>query len=94
MVYVKYGKRTLLLDVFYPKDTSKRYPAVLLVHGGGWQSGDRSQQIPMAQEIAKSGFVAATIEYRLSPEAQYPAAIFDLKSAVRWLRANCEKYSY
>ena len=47
---------------------------------------------PMAQEIASAGFVAATIEYRLSPEAQYPAAIYDLKSAVRWLRANCEKY--
>lgn len=93
VVYVTYGKRKLRLDIFYPSDNTQNYPAVILVHGGGWRSGDRSQQIPMAQEMASAGFVAATVEYRLSPEAKYPAAIFDLKSAVRWLRANNETYN-
>jgi len=93
LVYVEYGKRKLRLDIFYPKDKSQKYPAVILVHGGGWQSGDKSQQFPMAQEIASAGFVTVAVEYRLSPEAKYPAAIVDLKSAVRWLRANGYKYS-
>jgi len=92
LVYVSYGKRKLRLDILRPKDTSQNYPAVLLVHGGGWRSGDKFQQLPMAQELASAGFVAATIEYRLSPEALYPAAIFDLKSAVRWIRANSPFY--
>jgi len=93
VVYAQYGKRKLRLDIFYAKDKSQNYPAVILVHGGGWRSGDKSQQIPMAQEIAAAGFVTTAVEYRLSPEAKYPAAILDLKSAVRWLRANDRKYN-
>jgi pectinesterase len=93
LVYAEYGKRKLRLNIFYPKDKLQKYPAVILVHGGGWRSGDKSQQLPMAQEIASAGFVTAAVEYRLSPEAKYPAAIADLKSAVRWLRANEYKYN-
>ncbi len=93
VVYTAYGERKLRLDILYPQDSSNRYPAVLLVHGGGWRSGDKSQQMPMAKAIASAGFVAASVEYRLSPEAKYPAAIFDIKSAVRWLRANSYKYN-
>ena len=93
VVYTSYGERRLLLDVFYPRNKNKLYPAVIFVHGGGWRSGDRSQQKPMAQEIAFAGFVTVQIEYRLSPEALYPAAIHDLKSAVRWIRANGGKYN-
>ncbi len=93
LVYVSYGKRSLHLDIFYYKDRTQSYPAVMLVHGGGWRSGDKSQQIPMAQEIAASGFVTVTVEYRLSPEAKYPAAILDIKTAVRWIRANASIYN-
>ena len=92
IVYNSIGNRNLHLDVFYPKRKTKLFPAVILVHGGGWRSGDKSQQVPMAQEIASHGFVAATVEYRLSPEAKFPAAIFDLKAAVRWIRANSSIY--
>lgn len=91
--YASYGKRKLHLDIVYPMDNSKLYHGVILVHGGGWRSGDKSQQIPIAIALAKSGLVAAAVEYRLSPEALYPAAIIDLKSAVRWMRANSEKYN-
>jgi len=93
IVYTSYGKRKLQLDIFYPEEKIQLYPALILVHGGGWRSGDKSQQLPMAQEIASAGFVTAIVEYRLSPEAKYPAAIFDLKSALRWLRTNNEKYN-
>ncbi|NWF88658.1 MAG: alpha/beta hydrolase [Ignavibacteriaceae bacterium] len=93
VVYKEYGKRKLRLDMFFPKENWQKYPAVILVHGGGWLSGDKSQQIPMAQELAAFGFVTAAVEYRLSPEAKYPAAILDLKSSIRWLRANSSKYN-
>lgn len=83
--------RNLLLNLYRPKN-DKKCPALLMVHGGGWSSGDLSLQIPMAQQIAAKGYVAIPVEYRLSPEALYPAAVYDLKTAVRWVRANADKY--
>lgn len=93
LVYCTIGDRKLHIDAFVPAGKSKKtYPAVLIIFGGGWRSGDRSQHIPMAQSLAKSGYVAFTVEYRLSTEALYPAAIYDVKAALRWIRANAAKY--
>jgi pectinesterase len=92
LVYASYGKRELHLDVFRSEDKSA-HPAVILIHGGGWRSGDRFQGIPMAQRLAARGYVAVTVEYRLSIEALYPAAVYDLKAAVRWLRAHAVEYA-
>ena len=92
--YCTVGSRNLQLDVFYPTAKRRRgYPAVLFIHGGGWRSGNRSQHVPMAQQLAAKGYVTATVEYRLSTEALYPAAVTDLKAAIRWLRANAKNYS-
>jgi pectinesterase len=94
IAYCSYGNRTLYLDAFYPAAHSpKIHPAVLLIHGGGWRSGDRSQQIPMAQQLAVKGYVAVTAEYQLSSEALYPAAVHDLKAAIRWLRAHASEFN-
>lgn len=95
VVYCRRNGRDLHLDAFYPaKSVGKKLrPAVLLIHGGGWRSGERSQQVPMAQGLAEKGYVAVTVEYRLSTEALYPAAVHDLKAAVRWLRANAQTYA-
>jgi pectinesterase len=93
VVYVEHGNRQLHLDIFYPANkVAGPYPGVILIHGGGWRSGDRSHQVPMAQQLAARGYVAAAVEYRLSPEAGYPAAIHDIKAAIRWLRENADKY--
>ncbi|MDU1889956.1 MAG: alpha/beta hydrolase [Dysgonomonas sp.] len=83
--------RNLLLNIYRPKDNNK-YPVLLMVHGGGWSSGDLSLQVPMAQEIASKGYVTIPVEYRLSPEAIYPAAVNDLKTVVRWIRKNADMY--
>jgi acetyl esterase/lipase len=90
--YKKVNGRQLLLDVFYPKNNKKKKPAVLLIFGGGWRSGDKTQNHAMATELAKQGYIAVSAEYRLSLEAAYPAAVADLRDAVRWMRGHAEKY--
>jgi len=91
--YAGINGRKLELDIFYPAKKSKKgYPAVLMIHGGGWRSGDRSHNTPTAKLLAANGYVAVSAEYRLSTEATYPAAVHDLKTAVRWIRANAKEY--
>lgn len=92
LVYASVGGRELHLDVFRPREAAGDMPALLFIHGGGWSSGDRSMEVPLALALAARGFVTATVEYRLSPEARYPAAVRDLKAAVRWLRAHAAEY--
>lgn len=86
-----FGKRSLHLDVFRPKNDLLR-PAVIMIHGGGWRSGTRSMQVPMAQMLAAKGFVTIPVEYQLSLEAKYPAAVYNLKAAIRFVKANAKKY--
>lgn len=88
------AERALKLDVFYPvKRKEGGYPAVLLVFGGGWKSGSKEMWEAYGYKLAEEGFVAVAAEYRLSPEAQYPAAVHDLKAAVRWMRAHANVYN-
>lgn len=91
VMYSKQG-RDLLLSILYPKDNIKVYPGILLIHGGGWRSGDPSQMIPLAHSLAAKGYVALSVEYRLSPEALYPAALEDLQAAIRWMHLNASEY--
>lgn len=83
--------RELKLDLFY-KDQKNTRPAVLMVHGGGWRSGDRTHNYTLAQQLAARGYVAIPVEYRLSTEALYPAAVQDLKAAVSWVRTHAKDY--
>jgi acetyl esterase/lipase len=86
-----YGRRDLHVDIFRPKST-ELLPALVMIHGGGWSSGDKSMEVPMAHLIAPHGFVTVAVEYQLSPEAKYPAAVHNIKSAIRWLKANAATY--
>jgi acetyl esterase/lipase len=85
-VYAQYGARCMKLDVYRP--AGEKLPVVVLVHGGGWKSGYRSEFVPMALRFAQHGYAAVTVSYRLSGEARYPAAVQDVQAAVRWLRAH------
>jgi acetyl esterase/lipase len=90
--YCTGGGKPLLMDVFLPKQRSATpTPAVLWIHGGGWEHGDKSGNSG-AQLLAAAGFVAASISYRLSGDARFPAAIQDCKCAIRFLRANSASY--
>lgn len=94
ITYCTVGSRKLNLDVFYPKEkaTFKRI-AVIMIHGGGWRSGSRSQHYPLMQKLASLGYVCFTPEYRLSTEALFPAGVYDVKAAIRWVRANAATYN-
>jgi len=88
VTYAKYGNRTLEMDIYRPKKAWGQLPAVVCIHGGGWAKGNRTSHSKVAQALAARGYVAATISYRLSGEAPFPAQINDCKAAVRYLRAH------
>lgn len=92
IIYSKIKDRELHLDAYYTKATHKN-PGIVIVHGGGWKSGNKSQMEIFAQEMASKGFASFTIEYRLSQEAKYPAGIFDVKKAVRFIKINAKKFN-
>jgi acetyl esterase/lipase len=81
----------LQLDMARP-DSEGPYPAVVCIHGGGFRAGTRDTYDGLIQKLAKNGYVAVTVTYRLAPKYQFPAAVYDVKAAVRWLRANAAKY--
>lgn len=94
LIYCNLKNRQLKIDAFYPtKKNNKKLTAIIIIHGGGWRSGNRSQHYPMAQTLATMGYVCFTPEYRLSTEALFPAGIYDIKAAIRWVRANATKYN-
>lgn len=93
IVYCATGNRSLMIDAFYSNNNSKAgRPAVIIIHGGGWRTGNRTQHYPLAQRLAALGYVCFTPEYRLSTEALYPAAVHDVKSTIKWVRAHASEY--
>ncbi|HVW83737.1 MAG TPA: alpha/beta hydrolase fold domain-containing protein [Bryobacteraceae bacterium] len=92
VVYSPVGGRQTM-DIVRPSTASSTpRPAILLVHGGGFRAGTKEGYLPLANKLAEHGYVAATATYRLSPRNQFPAAVEDVKAAVRFLRANAAKY--
>ncbi len=82
------GGRDLKCDVFTPPDNPDNAPAILLIHGGAWKYGDRKQLRGYGFLIGREGFVCVATEYRLSEEARWPEPLYDIKAALRWMRAN------
>ncbi len=92
VTYSKVGDHELLLDAFVPtKDGT--YPAVLVVHGGGWRMGDRKQLRGYARSLTRLGCVCFAIDYRLAPKHKFPAQIEDCRAAVRWIREHAGEYN-
>lgn len=90
--YAKVGEKRLLLDLYLPERAKGTLPLLVWIHGGGWQSGSKDQWRPAAPFIVK-GYAVASIEYRLSGEATFPAQIEDCKAAIRWLKANAGTFN-
>jgi len=91
VVFAKVGTRELHMDIVLPKDApAKPHPCVVWIHGGGWSKG--THKANRAAWLAGKGYVAASVEYRLSGEAVFPAQITDCKAAIRYLRAHAKDY--
>ena len=83
------------LDVYLAADTSKKSPVIISIHGGAFKFGDKAdEQVNPMLEGLKKGYAVVSVNYRLSKEAQFPAQIQDIKAAIRWVKANAEKYHF
>lgn len=92
IVYRRVGESELKLDIFVP-EVSENPPLIVWVHGGAWRAGNKNNPIAYPF-LTDHGFAVASIQYRFSQEAIWPAQIQDCKAAIRWLRAHASEYGY
>jgi acetyl esterase/lipase len=92
VVYARAGEKELKLDLALPVEGKGPYPCVVCLHGGGWRLGNKRELRGWIEFLARNGFVAASVGYRLAPDSTFPAQIEDAKTAVRFLRANAARY--
>ena len=92
VVYSQNKNRDLHLDAYFNK-TKKRNPAVIMIHGGGWKSGNKNQMQSLGMKIAAKGYSCFAVEYRLSLEAKYPEGVFDVKNAIKFIKDNARKFN-
>jgi acetyl esterase/lipase len=85
--YQRQGGRPLLARLYRP-DGFGPFPAALQIHGGAWVNKDRTDNDFMAKALAESGILVAAIDFRMPPEAAYPASLADINLATRWLKAH------
>lgn len=88
--YAGGGNRQQMLDLYTPEDAVGPLPLVVWIHGGGWRSGSKAN-CP-ALPLTKRGYAVASLNYRLTDEAHFPAQIEDCRAAIRWLKAHAKKY--
>ena len=88
--YARVGDHVLLLDLYLPEEGNT--PLVVWVHGGAWRSGSK-KRMPLGF-LVDQGYAVASVDYRLSGVAKFPAQVHDCKAAIRFLRANAAKYGY
>jgi acetyl esterase/lipase len=88
LVYGRGGGRDLKLDLYKPPEGASNGAGVLLIHGGGWSGGDRTQLRGFGILLGRVGYTCVSTEYRLSGEAKWPACLHDVKAALRWFKAN------
>jgi acetyl esterase/lipase len=89
--YQRQGGRPLLARLYRPSGMGP-FPAALQVHGGAWVNKDRTDNDFIAKTLAESGILVASIDFRMPPEAPYPASLADINLATRWLKANASEF--
>lgn len=91
--YGTVGGESLRLDVTLPGGNGRTHPGIILVHGGGWSGGDKTEMQFLADRLVKAGFACFSINYRLAPEYRWPACVEDVRTAVQWVRNNAGEYN-
>ena len=92
LTYASRGGQELVLDLYLPVKVRGRLPVIVFLHGGGWSGGTRTTGPDFKRFFAQDGFAVASIEYRLTPSVTFPGNVEDVKTAIRWLRANHDTY--
>ena len=92
LAYVDGGHERQKLDLFVPEKAEKPLPVIVWIHGGAWRAGDKNGCPPLRQGYAEEGYAIASLNYRLSQHALFPAQLEDCKAALRWLRAHAKQY--
>jgi len=93
VVYARYGDRELVVNLLLPAENSSPRPLVMFVPGSAWLPQNLYQGIPRLVDVARAGYVVASVEYRHSLEAIAPAQVQDVKAAIRFMRANQDEYN-
>ena len=94
IVFRDAGREPITLDAYVPTAETTKRPVIMLVHGGAWRGGDKSNFVGDGMKLAALGYVAFSVNYRLTPQYPYPAAVNDVKAAVRWVRAAAQVKKY
>jgi acetyl esterase len=89
--FLRHGDSPLLARLYQPKGKGP-FPALIDVHGGAWAAGDRLNNAPLDEALAKSGIVILAIDFRMPPQHRYPASIADIHYAIRWLKEHAEEF--
>ncbi len=92
LVFSEVDGEKVRADIYRP-DNDQRVPGVLLIHGGAWSAGDKWNMRDHARQLAQSGYVAVSINYRLAPQFKYPAQIDDCRAALRWVHQVADQYN-
>lgn len=83
------------LDVYLPDEGDGPFPLIIYVHGGGWTMGSKVEgSLPCIIDALKSGYAVISVDYRLAPAVKFPEFLYDVKTAVRWARANAAEYRF
>lgn len=93
LAYIENGHERQKLDLYLPEKSDRPLPLIVWVHGGGWQAGSKDQCFALRHGFVEHGYALASIGYRLSSHAPFPAQIQDCKAALRWLRAHAKEYN-
>lgn len=93
ITYATVAGEELKLNLSRPKDAKGALPCVIVIHGGAWRAGNRNGHNDITWKLAQRGYVSATISYRFCPKHTAPAQLQDVKAAVRFLRANADKFN-
>lgn len=91
--YVGLGDTSQFLDMYVPDNLTQEVPLIVFIHGGQWRGGDKNLAKKWVDTLLNHPFVIASINYRLSTQALFPAQIFDCKAAIRWLKANASTFN-
>ncbi len=90
--YKTIGPRELRIDVFLPAAATSKHQGLVLVHGGAWRSGSKSHFYALANLLAQRGYAVFLPEYRLAPEARYPAGLIDVNDAIAWVKVHAGEF--